>query len=116
MRDLVEVTGVKIGVVVNTNDPETAWNALRFGTTALQSNHQVKIFLLGKGVEVQTLRDEKLDVKGQIDAFWKKGGVVMACGTCLRLRGMGESEICPISTMNDLLKMVGESDKVVTFG
>jgi len=107
---------VKIGVVVNTSDPETAWNAVRFGATALLAKHEVKVFLLGKGVEIQNLRDEKFDVQGQIDAFWKKGGVVLACGTCLRLRGMGGTEVCPMSTMSDLLKMVEEADRVVTFG
>lgn len=106
----------KIGVVVNTNDPETAWNALRFGNTALLSKHQVKVFLLGKGVEVQGLQDQKFDVRGQIEAVWKNGGVVMACGTYLRLRGMGGTEVCPVSTMSDLLRMVEESDRIVTFG
>ena len=44
---------MNIGIILNTNDPETSWNCFRFGNEALAKNHAVKIFLLGKGVEVE---------------------------------------------------------------
>lgn len=44
---------MKIGVILNTNDAETCWNCLRFGNKALKKDHIVKIFLLGKGVEIE---------------------------------------------------------------
>lgn len=43
------------------------------------------------------------------------GGMIMACGTCLKLRQSEGSEICPLSTMQDLHRMVAECDKVLTF-
>ena len=105
---------MKIGIILNTNDVETCWNCIRFGNEALSKNHTVKVFLLGKGVEVEDLKDSKLEVS--IKKFVKNKGVILACGTCLKTRGKGESSICPISTMEEMLRIVEESDKVLTFG
>ena len=107
---------MKIGIVISTNEPEVVWNAFRFGVTALISNHDVKIFLLGKGVECEDIKDMKFNVKEQIDYFIKSKGQILACGTCLKIRQKKESNICPISTMNDMLKLVEESNKILTFG
>ena len=49
---------MKIGMIINTNDPETVWNAFRFGVTSLLMEHEVKVFLLGKGVESENIKDE----------------------------------------------------------
>jgi uncharacterized protein involved in oxidation of intracellular sulfur len=43
---------VKVEIVVNSNDSETVGNAFRFGNFALAIGDEVKIFLIGKGVEV----------------------------------------------------------------
>jgi len=51
-----------------------------------------------------------------MDLFIKNQGQILACGTCLESRGKQGSSVCPISTMNDLLRLVKESDKVLTFG
>jgi uncharacterized protein involved in oxidation of intracellular sulfur len=37
---------MKIGIIINTNEPETVWNAFRFGVTSLLMEHEVKVFLL----------------------------------------------------------------------
>lgn len=42
---------MKFGIVINTNEPETVWNAFRFGVKALEKGHSAAVFLLGKGVE-----------------------------------------------------------------
>jgi len=107
---------MKIGVILATNEPETAWNAFRFGVTALSSGHKVKVFLTGKGVEVQDIHDEKFNVVEQIEKFTSAGGLMLACGTCLKSRNKEGTETCPLSTMKDMLKLVEESDKVLTFG
>jgi len=75
---------MKIGMVLNTNDSETVFNALRLGVKAIEGKHQVKIFLLGSGVELEDKKES--------------------------------SNVCPMSTMADLLQMVEESDRVLTFG
>jgi uncharacterized protein involved in oxidation of intracellular sulfur len=107
---------MKIGVIIATNEHETVWNAFRFGVTSLGSGHQVKIFLTGKGVEAQDIKDEKFKVQEQMDKFTAAGGLMLACGTCLKTRNKSGTETCPLSTMKDMLKLVEESDKVLTFG
>ena len=106
---------MKIGIVLNTKEPETLWNALRFGTTALLGGHEVKAFLLGSGVEIQEIHDVKFDVSSQAQKFLSVGGKLKACGTCLKMRKMDSIELCPIASMSDLLSIVEESDKVLTF-
>ena len=106
---------MKTGIVLNTNDPETARNALRFGVTSLTTNTKSKVFLLGKGVEVEEISDGKFDVKKQVERYLKAGGEILACGTCLRVRKKSEMKICPISSMQDLLEIVERSDRVLTF-
>lgn len=107
---------MKIGIVLNTNEPETVWNSLRFGVTSLLDNNEVNFFLMGRGVELEQIHDDRFDIGKQIVAFMAKGGRILACGTCLRLRNKESSEVCPLSTMQDLLEMVKESDRVLTFG
>ena len=106
---------MKIGIVIYSNDPETVWNALRFGNFALQEKDQVKAFLLAKGVECESIDTEKYKVTEQMQSFVEKGGKILACGTCLKIRQMDGSEMCPLSTMKDLYEIVKESDKIVTF-
>ena len=107
---------MKICAILATNEHETAWNAFRFGVTALGSGHSVKVFLTGRGVEVQDIKDEKFNVVEQIEKFTSAGGLMLACGTCLKSRNKDGTETCPLSTMKDMLKLVEESDKLLTFG
>ena len=108
---------MKIGIILNTNDAETCWNCLRFGNEAIKNAHSVKIFLLGNGVEIENIKDNKFPlIEGSIRKFIKNGGVILACGTCLATRGKEEMGICPVSAMEDMLKIVEESDKLVSFG
>lgn len=107
---------MKIGIVISTNEPEVVWNAFRFGNISLKANHGVKVFLINKGVEIEGIEDEKHNVKEQTNLFLQSKGQILACGTCLKARDKKGSTVCPISTMKDLLKLVEESDKVLTFG
>ena len=106
---------MKLGIIINTSDSETAWNALRLGKEAIRTGNEVSIFLLGSGVEIENIKDSKFDVAGVLREFDDGGGKLFACGTCLKIRKQ-ESGVCPISTMPQLLKIITESDKVVTFG
>ena len=106
---------MKIGIVISTNDPETIWNAFRFGNFSLRKNETVKIFLLGKGVEGETLPQEKFDIKKEMRSFVEASGQIYACGTCLKIRDAESTELCPVSTMNDLYEIIKEADKIVTF-
>lgn len=106
---------MKIGIILETKEPEKAWNAVRFANTALKNSHEVKLFLMGEAVECENLSHEKYNVKKQLAEFVELKGTVLACGTCLKSRGMEGSDACPISTMIDCLKMVEWADKIVTF-
>lgn len=108
---------MKLGIILQSNKPEHAWNTFRLGITALKANHQVEIFLINEGSELDTIPDSKdFDISVKVQGFKELKGEMYACGTCLELRGKAESKICPISTMSDLLKMVESSDKVLVFG
>ncbi|MBI4331535.1 MAG: DsrE family protein [Chloroflexi bacterium] len=104
-----------MGIVLNTNNPETAWNGLRLGSKALEAKNAVSMFLLGSGVEVEDIEDKTFDVAGALSNFLDGGGKLLACGTCLKVRHQ-EAGICPVSTMAQLVEMISDSDKLVTLG
>lgn len=106
---------MKLGLIIYSNDAETVWNAFRLGVFALQQGDTVKVFLLAKGVEAESLDTDKFKVTEQMQAFADKGGEVLACGTCLKIRQQGSSELCPLSTMQDLYELVRDCDKVLSF-
>ena len=106
---------MKIGVVIGTNNPETCWNAFRFAVKALEGGHPVRTFLLGAGVECEGIREGSYDVPAQMQAFAERGGELLACGTCLRSRQMEGSDLCPISTMQDLVDLTVWADRLLTF-
>lgn len=105
---------MKIGVIVSNTDPELVWNTLRFANTAILGGYHVKIFLLGAEVEIENIKSEKFNVQEQLQKFNELSGTMLACGTCIKSRQM-QFAVCPISTMKDMLKIVEESDKVMTF-
>lgn len=107
---------MKIGIVLSTNDPEEVWNAFRFGNVALKENHQVRIFLVNKGVEAEDIKSERFPVREQLQSFVENKGELLACGTCMKNRQKEKSDFCPIATMNDMLKIVQWSDRLVSFG
>ena len=70
---------MKFGIVIGTNEAEVAWNAFRFGNTSLKANHEVKVFLINKGVEIEDIRNEKHNVKEQTDLFLENKGQILVC-------------------------------------
>lgn len=108
---------MKLGIILQSNKPEHAWNAFRLGITALKAGHRVEIFLMNEGSEQDTIPDSKdFHISVKVTEFKELKGEIYVCGTCLKARGKEESKICPISAMSDLLKMVESSDKVLVFG
>lgn len=106
---------MNLGIVIYSNDTETVWNAFRLGLFALKKSDTVKVFLLAKGVESESLDTEKFRVTEKMSLFIKSGGEILACGTCLKIRQSEGSVMCPISTMEDLYEIISGSDKVLTF-
>ena len=107
---------MKICIVINTSDPEEAWNAFRFGVKSLEKGHEVNAFLINRGTECEDIESEAFDVKTQMKGFTEKKGKILACGTCLTLRKKEGTLLCPVSNMDTLLNLVESSDKIVSFG
>mgnify|MGYP001589171794 CR=1 FL=1 len=108
---------MKLGIILQSNKPEHVWNTFRLGITTLKASHQVKIFLMNEGSELDTIPDSKdFDISVKVAEFKKLQGRMYVCGTCVQLRGKETSTVCPISTMSDLLTMIEDSDKVLVFG
>lgn len=106
---------MKIGVIISQADPETAWNAFRFANFSLGKQHAVKAFFIGKGVECEDIGNPQFDVREQMEKFSGSGGQIFACGSCLKLRQKEKSIVLPMSTMQDLMDIVEESDRVLSF-
>lgn len=108
---------MKLGIILQSNNPEHIWNTLRLAVASLKAEHSVQIFLFSEGVEIEDVPDtEQFDISNKLQEFKDLKGVIRACETCLQVRSKQESKICPTTTMKDLVKMIEESDKVLVFG
>jgi uncharacterized protein involved in oxidation of intracellular sulfur len=105
---------MKLGIIITQTDPETVFNALRLAKFSLNEGDQVKIFLSGRGVDIDKIEDAKFDVQVLAREVLEAGGEFLACGTCLKIRQSEGSEICPLSTMRDQYEIIRDSDKVIT--
>ena len=104
---------MKLGIIITQTDPETVFNTLRLAEYSLQQGDEVRIFLSGRGVEIDQIEDPQFDVRGQAQAVLDAGGEFLACGSCLKLRNSEGSEICPLSTLKDHYEVVRDSDHVI---
>lgn len=106
---------MKMLVTLSTADPETAFNAFRLASFARTKGDVVSVFLIGKGVDVEGGVDERFDVRGQAERLLSAGGEIQACGTCLKIRNSNGSEMCPLSTMQNLYDLIAGADRIVSF-
>ena len=106
---------MKLGVVIYSDHPETVWNACRLANFSLNKGDQVKVFLMAKGVEASSLSNNQYNIKELLEKFIDKNGIIYACGTCLKIRSQKSTELCPMSSMNDLYDIINESDKIISF-
>jgi len=104
---------MKFGIIITQTDAETVFNALRLAMYSLQQGDEVRLFLSGKGVEIDRIDDPKFYVKELAQKVLDAGAQFFACGACLKLRDSQGSEICPLSTMKDQYEVVRDSDKVI---
>jgi len=105
---------MKLGMIITQTDPETVFNALRLAFYSLEQGDEVRIFLSGKGVEIDSIVDTEFDIKNQAQKVLDAGGQFFACGTCLELRSSEGSTICPLSTLKDHYEIVKNSDRLVS--
>lgn len=106
---------MKFAIIINSNDPETVWNAFRFGLKPLTKGDEAKVFLTGRGVEAEQLDTEEFAVTQMMQDFMDMGGTVLCCGSCAeKIRGI-KPRLCPIGGMNDMYEIIAGSDKVLSF-
>ena len=101
-------------MIIAQTDPETVFNALRLALYSIEQGDEVRIFLSGRGVEIDQIEDQRFNVKAQAQKVLDAGGQFFACGTCLKLRHSEGSEVCPLSTLKDHYEIVRDSDRLVT--
>ncbi|OGG31186.1 hypothetical protein A3A63_04260 [Candidatus Gottesmanbacteria bacterium RIFCSPLOWO2_01_FULL_46_9] len=107
---------MKLGIVLSTKNAETNWNALRLANLALSKGDTVSIFLVGEGVEYGQASSSKFNIKEQVEKLLQSDKAkILACGTCLVIRKQGGSKECPEAGLEDLYRLVGDNDKVLTF-
>lgn len=106
---------MKLAVLITQNNPEQVFTAIRFANFAIKEGDEVSVFLTAEGVELERLEDARFDIRGQAESFVQAGGIIQACGTCLKSRDSDGSDICLLSNMKVMYTLVKESDRVVTF-
>jgi uncharacterized protein involved in oxidation of intracellular sulfur len=106
---------MNLGIVLYSNDPETVFQAFRLGAFSLNKGDEVNIFLLARGVECDQLDNSEFKINDQIQEFLDRGGKTYSCTSCMKIRKKGATDACPLSSMEDLHRIIMESDKVVSF-
>ncbi|MDG1690100.1 MAG: hypothetical protein P8I02_04935, partial [Flavobacteriales bacterium] len=67
---------MKLGIVIYSDHPETVWNAFRLANFSLNKKDQVKVFLMAKGVEAESLSNEQFNILDQMNKFLNAGGTL----------------------------------------
>lgn len=107
---------MNLGIILTTTNTETNWNAFRLANLSLDNGDEVKIFLMGEGVEYEKNSSDKFNISEQLAKFLQKDKAhILACGTCLKLRNQESTDTCPISTLKDMYAVITWADKVLTF-
>jgi uncharacterized protein involved in oxidation of intracellular sulfur len=63
------VTTMTMLFIINTDDAETVYNAMRLANIAVEKGSEVNVFMLGKGVLFEQVISEQFNVKEQVDKF-----------------------------------------------
>ncbi len=98
---------------------ERPYTLLRLAMTALLEGHKVNIFLVESGIFVGKKNQDpsNYDNVGKwLSDVIKEGAKVLACGVCMKARGVTEEELIPgitKTTMNGFLDMCVEADQVL---
>ena len=105
---------MKFGIILYSNDPETVFQAFRLGIYSLNKGDEVNMFLLAKGVECEDLDNDHFLITPEIRNYLDLGGKTYSCTSCMRIRQKESTEACPLSKMEDIYKIIAESDRVIS--
>jgi len=65
----IGVYGMKILLIISTDDGETMYNAMRLANVGVKKGDEVGVFMLGKGVLFEKCGTEEFNVMEQINQF-----------------------------------------------
>ena len=60
---------MKVLFIIATDEPETAYNAMRLANVSVQREDETSVFMLGRGVLYEKSRTEQFDVLGEVNKF-----------------------------------------------
>ncbi len=69
---------MNILLMINGNNPEITWNAVRFGNVLLDEGHDVSVFLNGPGVDIYNGDSELFPIREQAKLFSLSEGMLLA--------------------------------------
>ena len=98
---------------------ESPYTAIRFAYTALLEGHKVNIFLVEDGIWVGKRNQDPTtydNVGKWLKDVIEEGAKVLACGVCMKARGMSEDELIEgisKTTMNGFLEMCVEANNIM---
>ena len=55
--------------IINTDDAETVYNAMRLANVGVEKGDEVNVFMLGKGVLFEQISSDQFNVNEQINKF-----------------------------------------------
>jgi tRNA 2-thiouridine synthesizing protein D len=117
MADIKKTFTIAIGSAQYTK--ERPYTMLRFALTALLEGHKINIFLVEDGIWVGKKNQDPTtydDVGKWMKDILEQGAKVLACGVCMKARGMNDDELIEgitKTTMNGFLEMCVEADNIL---
>jgi uncharacterized protein involved in oxidation of intracellular sulfur len=108
------------------NDPpygtERSYNALRLARSLLNSQEDVRVFLMGDAATCaaagQKVPQGYYNIGDMLGAVIRRKGEVSVCGTCMDARGMADDRLvegAQRGSMDLLTEWTGSADKVLVF-
>jgi sulfur relay (sulfurtransferase) complex TusBCD TusD component (DsrE family) len=113
-----------IAVLINASPygSELPYNAMRVAAALELGGQQVELLLMGDGVNVarrgQDPRAAHAPLEPLLAELVGKGVGVTLCGTCCQTRGLQEADLIEgvaVGIIHDFARVIGASDKVVSF-
>jgi sulfur relay (sulfurtransferase) complex TusBCD TusD component (DsrE family) len=113
-----------IAVLINASPygSELPYNALRVAAALELAEQHVEVLLMGDGVNTarrgQEPRAAHAALEPMLAELVEKGAGVTLCGTCCQTRGLQETDLIEgvtVGTIHDFARVIGASDKVVSF-
>ncbi|MBY8983325.1 MAG: DsrE family protein [Candidatus Lokiarchaeota archaeon] len=98
---------------------ERPYTMARFAYTALLAGNKVNLFLVEDGIFIGKKNQDPTTfdniAKWIIDII-EEGGVIKACGACMKARGISKDELIDgieKTTMNGFLEMCDDADNII---